>query len=161
MDKYDTLEYSWVKATVVSLCLRIYLCAFKNTNKLSSAVARETIGVEILIVILMSTNLVVTSFCGITPVLLNCGKGRTLDAIATFRWVSTRKEETLKNPGCLNIQDPSSQEPYHLTGLYRHIYIILTMCILEKRSPSQEFKSHPKWRTKMLHYSQIPSCESW
>ena len=32
MDKYDTLEYSWVKATTVFVHLRIYLCAFKNTN---------------------------------------------------------------------------------------------------------------------------------
>ena len=32
MDKYDTLEYSWVKATKVSVHLWIYLCAFKNTN---------------------------------------------------------------------------------------------------------------------------------
>ena len=32
MDKYDTLEYSRVKATAVSVRLRIYLCAFKNTN---------------------------------------------------------------------------------------------------------------------------------
>ena len=32
MDKYDTLEYSRVKATMISMCLRIYLCAFKNTN---------------------------------------------------------------------------------------------------------------------------------
>ena len=29
MDKYDTLEYSRVKATTVSMRLRIYLCAFK------------------------------------------------------------------------------------------------------------------------------------
>ena len=76
MDKYDTLEYSWMKATVVSVCLRIYLCAFKNTNKLSGTVARETIGN--FDTSLMSTHLVVTSFCAITPVLLNCGKGRTL-----------------------------------------------------------------------------------
>jgi hypothetical protein len=41
MDKYDTLEYSWVKATLVSVHLRIYLCALINTNKLSSIVARE------------------------------------------------------------------------------------------------------------------------
>ena len=32
MDKYDTLEYSRVKATAVSICLQIYLCAIKNTN---------------------------------------------------------------------------------------------------------------------------------
>ena len=45
----------------------------KHTNKLSSAVAGETIGVMILILILMSNNLVITSFCVITPVLSNCG----------------------------------------------------------------------------------------
>jgi len=49
MAKYDTLEYSWLKATMVSVHLRIYLSAFKNTNKLSGAVAGETIGVKILI----------------------------------------------------------------------------------------------------------------
>jgi hypothetical protein len=49
VDKYDILEYSWVKATTVSVFLRIYPCAFKNTNKLSSAAAGETIGVKILI----------------------------------------------------------------------------------------------------------------
>ena len=49
MDKYDTLEYFQVKATAVSVRLWIYLCAFKNTNKLSSAIAGEIIGVKILI----------------------------------------------------------------------------------------------------------------
>ena len=32
MDKYNTLEYFWVKATSVSVRLWIYLCAFKNTD---------------------------------------------------------------------------------------------------------------------------------
>jgi hypothetical protein len=32
-----------VKGTTVSLCLRIYLCALTNTNKLSSAVAGEMV----------------------------------------------------------------------------------------------------------------------
>jgi hypothetical protein len=59
MDKYDTLEYSRVRATAVSVRLRIYLCAFKNTNKLSGAVAGETIGGNVLIAILMSVNLVI------------------------------------------------------------------------------------------------------
>ena len=49
MDKYDTLEYSWVKSTTASVRLWIYLYVFKNTNKLSGAVAGETIGVKILI----------------------------------------------------------------------------------------------------------------
>jgi hypothetical protein len=31
-DKYDTLEYSWVKATSVSVFLRISLCVLINTN---------------------------------------------------------------------------------------------------------------------------------
>ena len=91
MDKYDTLEYSQVKATMVSVRLRIYLCAFKNTNMLFGAVAKETIGVKILILILMSTNLVITSFSRITPVLSICRKDRTTDAVATFWQVSTRK----------------------------------------------------------------------
>ena len=43
MDKYDTPEYSWVKATAVSVHLRIYLCTFKNTNKLSGTVVGETV----------------------------------------------------------------------------------------------------------------------
>ena len=64
----------------------------KYTNKLSDAFARETIGVKILILILMSTNLVITSFCGITLVLLNHGIDRTTDADSTFRRISTRKE---------------------------------------------------------------------
>ena len=38
---YDTLEYSWVKATAVSVCLRILFVTLQNTNKLSSAVAGE------------------------------------------------------------------------------------------------------------------------
>jgi hypothetical protein len=33
MDKYDTLEYSWVKATTVSIHLWIYLFLLSNTNK--------------------------------------------------------------------------------------------------------------------------------
>ena len=43
VDKYDTLEYSWVKATSVSMCLQIYLYALINTNKLSGTVAGETV----------------------------------------------------------------------------------------------------------------------
>jgi predicted signal transduction protein with EAL and GGDEF domain len=73
----------------------------KYTNKLSGAIAGETIGVKILILILMSTNLVITSFSRITPVLLNCGIDRIVDAVATFRQVSTRKrreEEEHKKP---------------------------------------------------------------
>ena len=66
--------------------------SFKNTNKFSDAFAGETIIVKILILILMSTNLVITSFSWITPVLLNCEKDRTIDAIVTFWQVSTRKE---------------------------------------------------------------------
>ena len=38
---YDTLEYSWVKATAVSVRLRILFVMLQNTNKLSGAVARE------------------------------------------------------------------------------------------------------------------------
>ena len=64
MDKYDTLEYSRVKATTVSMHLWIYLCAFENTNKLSSAIAGEAIDVKILILTLISTDLVTTSFYG-------------------------------------------------------------------------------------------------
>ena len=58
MDKYNTLEYFRVKATMVSVLLWIYLCAFKNTNKLFGTVVGEAIGVKILILTLMSTNLV-------------------------------------------------------------------------------------------------------
>ena len=38
---YDTLEYSWVKATAVSVCLRILFVMLQSTNKLSGAVARK------------------------------------------------------------------------------------------------------------------------
>ena len=38
---YDTLEYSWVKATAVSVRLRILFVTLQNTNKLSGAVAGE------------------------------------------------------------------------------------------------------------------------
>jgi hypothetical protein len=89
MNKYDTLEYSRMKATSISVHLRIYLFPFENTNKLSGAVAEETIGVKILILILMSTNLVITSFCGITPILLNHGIDRIADVHSTFRRIST------------------------------------------------------------------------
>ena len=58
MDKYDTLEYSLVKATTVSVRLRISLFALTNTNKLSSVVAGATIGLNILIFTLISINLV-------------------------------------------------------------------------------------------------------
>jgi hypothetical protein len=58
VDKYDTLEYSRVKAITISVRLRNFLCALINTNKLFSAVAGEAIGVRILIVILISANLV-------------------------------------------------------------------------------------------------------
>ena len=35
-DKYDTLEYSWVKATMVSVCLRISLFVLTNTNHIKA-----------------------------------------------------------------------------------------------------------------------------
>ena len=38
---YDTLEYSWVKATAVSVRLRVLFVMLQNTNKLSGAVAGE------------------------------------------------------------------------------------------------------------------------
>ena len=38
---YDTLEYSWVKATAVSGHLRILFVALQSTNKFSSGVAGE------------------------------------------------------------------------------------------------------------------------
>ena len=41
MDKYDTLKYYWVKATIVSVRLWIYLFALANTNKISGAVVGE------------------------------------------------------------------------------------------------------------------------
>ena len=51
-----------------------------------------------------------------------------------FRQTSTRKEEMLKNPRVpKTFIDPSMLEPCYLTGLYSHIYIILTMCRLEKK----------------------------
>ena len=58
MDKYDTLEYFWVKATAASVRLRIYLFALTNANKLSGAVAGEAIGINILIFTLISASLV-------------------------------------------------------------------------------------------------------
>ena len=58
MDKYDTLEYSWVKVTTVSVRLWISLFALTNTNKLSSVVIGEAISVKILILTLISANLV-------------------------------------------------------------------------------------------------------
>jgi hypothetical protein len=58
VDKYDTVEYSRVKAITVSVRLRNFLCALINTNKLFGAVVGEAIGVKILIIILMSTNIV-------------------------------------------------------------------------------------------------------
>src|SRR6185312_1035892 len=38
---YGTLEYSWVKATAVSVRLRILFVTLQNTNKLSGAVVGE------------------------------------------------------------------------------------------------------------------------
>ena len=38
---YDSLEYSWVKATAVSVRLRILFMTLQSTNKLSGAVAEE------------------------------------------------------------------------------------------------------------------------
>ena len=38
---YDTLEYFWVKATAVSVRLRILFVTLQNTNKLSGTVAGE------------------------------------------------------------------------------------------------------------------------
>ena len=41
LNGYDTLEYSWVKATAVSVRLRILFVMLQITNKLSAAVAGE------------------------------------------------------------------------------------------------------------------------
>ena len=41
LSRYDTLEYSWVKATAVSVRLRILFVMLQKTNKLSGAVAGE------------------------------------------------------------------------------------------------------------------------
>ena len=38
---YDTLQYTWVKATAVSVRLRILFVTLQSTNKLSAAVAGE------------------------------------------------------------------------------------------------------------------------
>ena len=38
---YDTPEYSWVKATVVSVRLRILFVTLQSTNKRSGAIAGE------------------------------------------------------------------------------------------------------------------------
>ena len=38
---YDTLEYSWVKVTAVSVRLRILFVTLQSTNKLSGAIAGE------------------------------------------------------------------------------------------------------------------------
>ena len=133
MDKYDTLEYSRVKPTAVSMRLWIYLCMFKIYQQAFWCRCRGNNWRKDFDTSLISANLVITSFYRITHVLLNCGKDGTSDAVATFRRVSTKKEETLKNLGCLNIKDPSTLEPCYLTGLYKHIYIILTMCRLEKK----------------------------
>ena len=133
MDKYDTLEYSGVNATTVSVHLRIYLCAFKIYQQAFWCRCPGNNWRKDFDTSLISANLVITSFYRITHVLLNCGKDRTTDAVVTFWRVSTKKEQTLKNLGCLNIQDPSTLEPCYLIGLYKHIYIILTMCRLEKK----------------------------
>jgi hypothetical protein len=58
VNKYDTLEYSQVKAITVSIRLQSFLCALINTNKLFGVVTDEAIGVKILIMILVSTNVV-------------------------------------------------------------------------------------------------------
>ena len=39
--EYDTLEYYWVKATAVSMRLRILFVTLQSTNKLSGAVVGE------------------------------------------------------------------------------------------------------------------------
>ena len=41
LNGYDTLEYSWVKATAVSVRLQILFVMLQSTNKLSDAVAGE------------------------------------------------------------------------------------------------------------------------
>ena len=92
MDKYDTLEYSRVKATMVSVRLQIYLCVFKIYQQAFWRCCRGNKWRKDFDTSLMSANLVVTSFCGITPVLLNCEKHRTANAVVTFWQVSTRKE---------------------------------------------------------------------
>jgi len=107
---------------IVCACGILHILFALNTNKHFWCRCWESNRCKDFDTSLISANLVITSFCGITPVLLNCGKDRTTDAVTTFWRVSTKKEETLKNPGCLNIQDPSTLEPCHLIGLHTHIY---------------------------------------
>ena len=38
---YNTLEYSWMKVTVVFMCLQILFMTLQNTKKLSSAIAGD------------------------------------------------------------------------------------------------------------------------
>ena len=136
MDKYNTLEYSWLKATTVSMRLWIYLYAFKIYQQAFWCYCRGNNWRKDFDTSLMSANLVVTSFCGITPILLNCAKDRTTYTVLTFWQVSTRKEEILENPGCLSFMIHQQWNPAISHVLYRYIYIFLTMCKLEKRSPS-------------------------
>jgi predicted membrane protein len=58
MDKYDTLEYSRVKAVTVFMRLQNFLCVLINTNNFFGAIAKKAIGVKILILILISANVV-------------------------------------------------------------------------------------------------------
>ena len=84
MDKYDTLEYNQVKTTTVSVHLRIHLCAFKIYQQAFWHCCRGNSCRKDFDTSLISANLVMTIFCGITPVLLNCGKDKTTDAVVTF-----------------------------------------------------------------------------
>jgi len=60
----DTLEYSRVKATSVFVRLRIFLCALKNTNKLSGVVAGDRFKTLFLVMTLRNINKLSSAIAG-------------------------------------------------------------------------------------------------
>jgi len=83
-----------VKATTVSVGLRISLFVLKNTNKLYSAGAGKAIGVKILILCLMFANLVYHWLLWGYPCPVECGINRATLAV---RPSDTFPQEKKKN----------------------------------------------------------------
>ena len=52
------------------------------------------------------------------------------------------KKRNIGEPRVPKIHDSSTLEPWHLTCLYKHVYIILTMCSLEEKGRHHKNSNH-------------------
>ena len=135
---------------MVSMRLAISLFALTNTNKLSGAVAGEAIGVKILILTMMSTNLVYHQLLQDYPCPIECGINRAKSTIRPSGLFLQENHQEPRAPGHSWIINTFTL-PSH-----RYVYIYISNHVqMEKRSPSRGDKIIICDGTKALHHSQL------